>query len=153
MPKSSIKPTEPRSSKIKTDRKTAPSKRATRLRSAVAAERATRLKPAVAAKAVRTPMKQATPSKQVAPALEPAASKQAVVLGMLREATGASVASIMTATGWQQHSVRGFFAGVVRKKLKLNLTSEPSESGRIYKITDEGVVVAAGAVASTRPAA
>ena len=40
----------------------------------------------------------------------------------------------MKATGWQQHSVRGFFAGTVRKKLKLNLTSAKTDSQRAYRI-------------------
>ena len=42
----------------------------------------------------------------------------------------------MAATGWQQHSVRGFLAGGIRKKLGLNLVSEPKEGGRIYRIVD-----------------
>ena len=42
----------------------------------------------------------------------------------------------MTATEWQQHSVRGFLAGVVRKKLGLNLVSESTERGRVYRIKD-----------------
>jgi hypothetical protein len=41
---------------------------------------------------------------------------------------------LMEATGWQQHSVRGFFAGVVRKKLGLTLQSEKTEGDRIYRI-------------------
>lgn len=75
-------------------------------------------------------------SKAIAPTKEQSGSKQAVVLGMLRQPAGATVAAIIKATGWQQHSVRGFFAGVVRKKLGLNLASEPAESGRIYRITE-----------------
>jgi hypothetical protein len=49
------------------------------------------------------------------------------------------------ATGWQPHSVRGFLAGVIRKKLGLNLVSAAAESGRIYQITDRAAstVVAA----------
>jgi hypothetical protein len=42
----------------------------------------------------------------------------------------------MTATEWQQHSVRGFLAGVVRKKLGLNLVSESTDKGRVYRIKD-----------------
>ena len=55
---------------------------------------------------------------------------------MLQDRAGTTIAAIMTATGWQQHSVRGFLAGVIRKKLGLNLVSEPREGGRVYRIVD-----------------
>jgi hypothetical protein len=58
------------------------------------------------------------------------------IIAMLRRSAGATIGSLMVATGWQQHSVRGFLAGVVRKKLRLNLTSEHTDKGRIYRIKD-----------------
>ena len=41
---------------------------------------------------------------------------------------------MMKATGWQQHSVRGFLAGVVRKRLKLKLGSKKVDGNRVYQI-------------------
>jgi hypothetical protein len=63
-------------------------------------------------------------------------SKQAQVIKMLQATSGATIAAMMAATGWQQHSVRGFLAGVIRKKFGLNLVSEPGDGGRVYRIKD-----------------
>src|SRR5258708_7439065 len=63
-------------------------------------------------------------------------TKHARIIAMLRAPAGATIAAIMTATEWQQHSVRGFLAGVVRKKLDLNLVSEQTDRGRVYRIKD-----------------
>ena len=62
-------------------------------------------------------------------------SKQSRVIAMLHSPQGATIAAMMKATDWQQHSVRGFLAGVVRKRLKLKLSSKKSDGGRVYQVT------------------
>jgi hypothetical protein len=71
-------------------------------------------------------------------------TKHARIIEMLRAPAGATIAAIMAATEWQQHSVRGFLAGVVRKKLGLNLVSEVTDKGRVYRIKEGKASIAAG---------
>ena len=61
-------------------------------------------------------------------------SKQAHVIAMLQSPSGTTIDAMMKATGWQQHSVRGFLAGVVRKRLKLKLGSRKVDGVRVYRI-------------------
>ena len=57
---------------------------------------------------------------------------------MLKSPAGATIDAMMKATGWQQHSVRGFLAGAVRKRLKLKLGSKKIDGERVYRITPCG---------------
>ena len=61
-------------------------------------------------------------------------TKQAELIAMLRRKEGATIAQIVEATGWQPHTVRGAFAGALKKKLGLTVTSEKVEATRVYHI-------------------
>lgn len=62
-------------------------------------------------------------------------TKQQTCLGLLSRPEGVSIEELQKATGWQQHSVRGFLAGAVKKKLGLTLLSERPDVGpRRYRI-------------------
>jgi hypothetical protein len=90
----------------------------------------------VAARAVAPRPSQPTKMTSANDQKEPGkpSSKQARVVEMLRSPTGTTIAAVMKATGWQQHSVRGFFAGVVQKKLRFKLSSKKIDGKRIYQI-------------------
>jgi hypothetical protein len=79
-------------------------------------------------------------------------SKQSRVVAMLQAPTGTTIAAIMKVTGWQQHSARGFLAGVVRKKLKLKLDSEKIDGNRVYRIVGADSAKASGRQSKRRSA-
>ena len=61
-------------------------------------------------------------------------TKQARLIAMLRRHEGATIAQIVEATGWQPHTVRGAFAGALKKKLGLEVTSEKIGDERVYRL-------------------
>jgi hypothetical protein len=78
---------------------------------------------AVSAKATKASSNRAKP-----------ASKQDKIVALLRRPEGATLDVLVKETQWQKHSVRGFLAGTVRKKLKLSLLSEKIDGVRTYRI-------------------
>ena len=87
-----------------------------------------------ASSAPRAPAaKPSTPSGPDAQKSDPG-SKQSRIIAMLRSPSGTTIVAMTKATGWQQHSVRGFLAGVVRKRLKLKLGSKKADGNRVYRI-------------------
>ena len=111
--------------------------RKTPSRSVITPRRARPARPASTKTAKVAPVRKrsSAPARADQPVKHRAGSKQARVIEMLMKPEGTTIDDIMKATDWQQHSVRGFFAGIIQKKLKLTLTSEAAEAGRIYKVT------------------
>jgi len=106
--------------------------------------------PAVASTAAAKPVTRASSDKQLKASA--AGSKQSRVIAMLQAPAGATIAAMMKATGWQQHSVRGFLAGVVRKRLKLKLESKKNGDGaRVYLIAGTGGSKSSASKTKRRP--
>ena len=62
-------------------------------------------------------------------------TKQSLLINLLQRSQGASIAELVEATGWQNHSIRGAISFTLRKKLGLNVTSKRDEArGRVYRI-------------------
>ena len=91
------------------------------------------------AKKTRTTAKKVTRKrglKPVAPPVPPA-SKKDTVIALLQRANGGTLAELMTATGWQAHSVRGFISGTLRKKLLLAVVAAKNTAGEhTYQIVN-----------------
>jgi len=64
-------------------------------------------------------------------------TKGDAVIALLNRSRGATLDDMMKATGWQAHSVRGFLAGTLKKKLGRGVVSEVTDKGRVYRIAAE----------------
>ncbi|UVI39195.1 DUF3489 domain-containing protein [Qipengyuania spongiae] len=87
-----------------------------------------------------TPEKRTGPSKEVASRTAGKTARKTksdAVIALLARPQGATLDEMMKATGWQSHSVRGFLAGTVKKKLGHTIGSEVGEMGRVYCIIAE----------------
>jgi hypothetical protein len=81
----------------------------------------------------------AKPKAKSSPSAARPGTKQALLLGLLKRKDGATIAEVVTATGWQAHSVRGAISGTLKKKLGLTVTSGPVEGrGWVYRIAERG---------------
>lgn len=80
--------------------------------------------------------KQPSPRKTIQTAPAAHSNKQELIIAMMRQPKGTTIAELMAATGWQAHSVRGILSGVIKKRLRLPLISELTADGsRRYRIT------------------
>ena len=61
-------------------------------------------------------------------------SKQAILITLMRRTEGATLDDLISATGWQRHSVRGAISGAVKKRLGFIIASRVEERGRVYRI-------------------
>jgi hypothetical protein len=84
--------------------------------------------------ATHVPKRGSRTKKRPSPENTSSKTKQSRAIAMLRSDGGASIAALVEAMGWQRHSVRGFLAGVVRKRLGLKLESTKVDGCRIYRI-------------------
>jgi len=64
------------------------------------------------------------------------------VVALLMRPEGATIAQVMAATDWQQHSVRGFFAGTLKKKGYTVINEKDGKHDRVYRIRTEEAVEA-----------
>ena len=94
-----------------------------------------------------TQLKRTATRRKVRPALTRRRTKQETVLALLKTPNGTTIAAIMKATGWQEHSVRSFLVATVLKKLGMALTSETINGARTYRALARGQITPRSAVA------
>jgi hypothetical protein len=82
--------------------------------------------------------KAATRNRKKTQAGSPGLSKSDRIIALLRRAEGASLVDMMKATGWQQHSLRGFMSGNLVKQKGLTITSDKVDGERHYRIVEAG---------------
>jgi len=91
--------------------------------------------PTAAKGAKDKPVKATRAEKDKKPATPREGSKKTIILDLLQRKGGATLGEIMTATGWQAHTVRGFISGTLGKKMGLAVESSKNEAGeRTYRI-------------------
>ena len=61
-----------------------------------------------------------------------APSKGEKILKLLKRNTGSTIAELAKATGWQEHSVRGFMSGTLKKKQGLEINTPDVKAFRDY---------------------
>jgi hypothetical protein len=110
----------------------APNKAAKQKKDGLKTSKAARKK---AAKSKPAANKQAQPASNQATPARPG-SKKTTILELLRRPNGATLTEIAKATLWQNHSIRGFLSGTLRKKMSLPVESSRNQAGdRTYRLT------------------
>ena len=65
---------------------------------------------------------------------DPKDSKKVILIKMLQRPEGALIEELITATGWQPHSIRGTISGSLKKRLGFHITYQPDRRGKVYRI-------------------
>jgi Protein of unknown function (DUF3489) len=76
---------------------------------------------------------QTVPARTIVP-VGTVPTKADMLVALLSRDNGATIVDMMTATGWMAHSVRGFMAGALRKRMGHSVTSEVTDAGRVYRL-------------------
>jgi hypothetical protein len=79
---------------------------------------------------------EAATNKRAASKKRPNKTKSALIVGLLKRKSGASLEELQRSSGWQAHSVRGFLSGTLKKRMGLMVTSSVTDRGvRRYRLT------------------